>query len=257
MAFFDDAFWAGGPRPGCFYPVTQPSAPAVHAKDGPVKHTTQPSVTGTSVLGLKFNGGVVVAADMCGSYGSLSRFQKQSRLTQVGENCVVGAGGDMADFHALSHMLEDIQTENDDFADGHTLTPRAIHSYITRVMYSKRSKMEPLWNTVVVGGVSSGVPFLGYVDKIGVAFEDNTVASGYGAHIAIPLMRAAYEANPAMSEDEAVALLQKCLQVLFYRDARSVNRYEIAIVTATGVRILPPIEGPTNWDIAYMVRGYE
>ncbi len=92
---------------------------------------------------------------------------------------------------------------------------------------------------MIVGGIRGGQTFLGYVDKIGVAFEDNHVASGYGAHLAIvcisealsslahtfqPLMRSAYEANPNMSEADAVALLNKCMQVLFYRDARSINR---------------------------------
>ena len=40
-------------------------------------------VTGTSVLGVKFTGGVVIAADMLGSYGSLARFRNVSRLMKV------------------------------------------------------------------------------------------------------------------------------------------------------------------------------
>jgi 20S proteasome subunit beta 7 len=32
----------------------------------PTQHTQSPSVTGTSVLGIKFNGGVVIAADNLG-----------------------------------------------------------------------------------------------------------------------------------------------------------------------------------------------
>ena len=44
-----------------------------------------------------------------------------------------------------------------------------------------------MWNTVVVAGLQAGKPFLGYVDKIGVAFEDDLTASGYGAHIALVL----------------------------------------------------------------------
>lgn len=40
-------------------------------------------VTGTSVLGVKFNGGVIIAADMLGSYGSLARFRNISRLMKV------------------------------------------------------------------------------------------------------------------------------------------------------------------------------
>lgn len=40
-------------------------------------------VTGTSVLGVKFKGGVIIAADMLGSYGSLARFRNISRLMKV------------------------------------------------------------------------------------------------------------------------------------------------------------------------------
>ena len=40
-------------------------------------------VTGTSVIGVKFTGGVVIAADMLGSYGSLARFRNISRLMKV------------------------------------------------------------------------------------------------------------------------------------------------------------------------------
>ena len=37
-------------------------------------------------------------------------------------------------------------------------------------------------------------------------------------------MRQAYEKNNSMSEAEARALLERCMRVLFYRDARSFNR---------------------------------
>ncbi len=39
-----------------------------------------------------------------------------------------------------------------------------------------------------------------------------------------PLMREAYEKNPNMSEAEAKALLERCMKILFYRDARSFNK---------------------------------
>ena len=110
-----------------------------------------------------------------------------------------------------------------------------------------------------ISAVDSLLIFLvtGYVDKLGVAFEDNTVATGYGAHLAMPLMRAAFEASPGLSEAAAVALLHRCMQVLYYRDARSINKYEIALISGEGVRILPALEAPTTWEIASMVRGYE
>jgi 20S proteasome subunit beta 7 len=38
------------------------------------------------------------------------------------------------------------------------------------------------------------------------------------------MLRDAMEKNPNMSEEEAAELLRKCLTVLYYRDARSLNK---------------------------------
>lgn len=70
-------------------------------------------------------------------------------------------------------------------------------------------------------------------------------------------MRRAYEENQKMTEAEARSLLERCLKVMYYRDARSLNRYQIASATATGVVIGEPESAETNWDIATMVKGYE
>ena len=40
--------------------------------------------------------------------------------------------------------------------DGNSLGPKEIHSYLTRVMYNRRNKFDPLWNTLVLGGVKKG-----------------------------------------------------------------------------------------------------
>lgn len=64
-----------------------------------------PMVTGTSVLAVKFEGGVVIAADMMGSYGSLARFRGISRLLRVNDSTVLGASGDYADFQYLTQVI--------------------------------------------------------------------------------------------------------------------------------------------------------
>eukprot|EP00983_Pelagomonas_calceolata_P131211 1161754-Pelagomonas_calceolata.AAC.6 len=41
------------------------------------------------------------------------------------------------------------------------MQPPEVYSYLSRVMYNRRSKFDPLWNSLVVGGVSmEGEPFL-------------------------------------------------------------------------------------------------
>ena len=58
------------------------------------------------MLGMKFNGGVVIAADKLGSYGSLARFKNLSRIMKINESTVIGAGGDYADFQHLTEVIE-------------------------------------------------------------------------------------------------------------------------------------------------------
>lgn len=73
--------------------------------------------------------------------------------------------------------------------------------------------------------------FLGYVDLLGTTYDAPTLATGFGAHIAQPLLREAYEAKAGidgtgelLTAEEAEALLDDCMKVLFYRDARSINK---------------------------------
>jgi 20S proteasome alpha/beta subunit len=46
-------------------------------------------------------------------------------------------------------------TEEFTYDDGNKLGPTEIYEYLSRVMYSRRSKMNPLWNSLVVGGLKA------------------------------------------------------------------------------------------------------
>lgn len=87
--------------------------------------------------------------------------------------------------------------------------------------------------------------------------QDKVIATGYGAHIAVPLLRDALQKKPNMNKDEAENNIVKCMEVLYYRDARSFNTYELAIITTDGVEIKGPIKIKANWDISEGVCGYE
>ena len=92
-------------------------------------------------------------------------------------------------------------------------------------MYNRRNKFNPLWNTLVVGGRKSGENFLGMVSMIGVSYVDSHVATGFGNHLARPILRA--EHRDDMTYEEALALIKKCLTVLYYRDKQSINKFQV------------------------------
>lgn len=95
------------------------------------------------------------------------------------------------------------------------------------------------------------------MDKQGTAYIDRVICTGYGAHIATPLLRDALDKNPQLNQAEARALIEKCLEVLYYRDARSYPKYQLGIIDAElGVSIEGPLEVPQNWNVAYSIKGY-
>eukprot|EP01101_Sappina_pedata_P013311 TRINITY_DN957_c0_g1_i1.p1 TRINITY_DN957_c0_g1~~TRINITY_DN957_c0_g1_i1.p1 ORF type:complete len:263 (+),score=87.15 TRINITY_DN957_c0_g1_i1:28-789(+) len=208
--------------------------------------TTDPITTGTSVLALRCNDFVMLASDTCVSYGSLSRFRSVERLKTLGKFTILGASGEYSDFQFMMDHLNQLILKDSLNDDSISLSPSSIHSYLTRVMYNKRNKFDPWYNQVVLGGYKDGKSFLGMVDMVATNFEDATIATGYGEYIALPLLRKAH--RPDMTQDEAKALLEECMRVLFYRDARTINKIQIATVSAEGHSVTEPYSLSTYWE---------
>lgn len=209
------------------------------------QRTLDPYVTGTSVVGIKYKDGVLLAADMGGSYGSTLRYKSVERLKLVGKHSIVGASGEISDFQEILRYLDELILYDNMWDDGNSLGPKEVHNYLTRVMYNRRNKFNPLWNSLVLGGVKNGQKYLGTVNMIGVHYEDDHVATGFGSHLARPILRKEWNEN--MSFEEGVKLLEKCMRVLLYRDRSAVNKIQIMKITEEGATSFPPYSLRTYW----------
>ena len=90
----------------------------------------------------------------------------------------------------MREILEQKQIEADIQSNGANMRPSALHCWLTRFLYNRRSRFDPLWTSVIVGGIEEdGSTFLGHVNHIGTAFKENAIATGLGADIAVPIMR--------------------------------------------------------------------
>ncbi|KAL8954055.1 MAG: hypothetical protein Q9222_000112 [Ikaeria aurantiellina] len=230
--------------------------------NGPKAHTSSPIVTGTSVLAVKFKYGVVIAADNLASYGSLARFTDVKRLRTFNRRTVVGFGGDVSDMQYLDRLLLSLDIEENYGSSGHDLNAKNLHTYLSKVMYKRRSDVNPLWNQLLVAGLDAeDQPFLSSVDLLGTTFSSPTLATGFGAHLAQPLLRkvAGDEAAvQSVTREQAVEAVKECMKVLFYRDARSLDKYSIAVITKeAGVELKEDeqLEGQ-SWAFAEMIKGY-
>ncbi|CAA7394113.1 unnamed protein product [Spirodela intermedia] len=207
-----------------------------------------PYVTGTSVIGIKYKDGILMAADTGGSYGSTLRYKSVERMKVIGKHSLLGASGEISDFQEILRYLDELILYDNMWDDGNSLGPKEIHNYLNRVMYNRRNKFNPLWNSLVLGGVKNGNKYLGVVTMLGAHYADNHVATGFGNHLAVPILRS--EWKEGMSFEEAVKLLEKCLLVLLYRDRSSINKFQIAKITEEGATIYPAYSLKTFWGFS-------
>lgn len=212
----------------------------------PATRTTQPIVTGTSVLAIRYADGVMMMSDTLGSYGSMARYEDIERITKINDKCILGGGGEYSDFQFINKFLEELMVEDFCEDDGAVLDAREVHSYLARVMYNRRCKVNPLYNQLLVGGLNGDKPYLGYVDLYGSSFTENVMATGYGVYMAVPLLRKHWKEG--MTAEEAKELLENCMRVLFYRECRTINKYRIAKISSEGVDISEPYSLKTEWS---------
>ncbi|CDP09627.1 unnamed protein product [Coffea canephora] len=215
------------------------------SSEADLQRTQTPYVTGTSVIAIKYKDGILIAADMGGSYGSTLRYKNVERIRPVGKHSLIGASGEISDFQEILRYLDELILNDSMWDDGNSLGPKEVHNYLTRVMYNRRNKFNPLWNSLILGGVKNGQKYLGTVNMIGVHYEDNHVATGFGNHLARPILREEWNEN--LTFEEGVKLLEKCMRVLLYRDRSAVNKLQIAKITDEGFTISQPYSLKTQW----------
>ena len=160
----------------------------------------------------------------------------------------------------LDRLLTSLSIEEDYSTSGHTLNAQNLHTYLAKVLYKRRSDMNPLWNQLLVAGLDSeSQPFLASADLLGTTFSSPSLATGFGAHLAQPILRTVVpdeEHAKKLSEEDAIDAVKRCMKVLFYRDARSLDKYSIAVVKKSGITLKEDekLENQ-SWAFADKIRG--
>lgn len=214
------------------------------------RNTDNKMASGGSVIGIKYDGGVLLASDTLLSYGSLAKWPNIPRIKILGSSSAVCASGDYADFQDVTKLIEARIHEDSIAGDVPEMDSWELFSTLHRFMYNKRCDFEPaMCQFVFIGSNAEGNTFLGGVDDIGTKWEADCVGSGYGAHIAIPLLRKALDSkNGKLSRAEALAVVEDCLRVNFYRECRAINKFQVADASNGKVIISEPFSVETKWD---------
>ncbi|TDG39051.1 hypothetical protein AWZ03_014527 [Drosophila navojoa] len=210
----------------------------------------------TSVVGLEFDDGVMLAADTLVVYCNTCRYPEVDRLIRINRNTILGGGRDFPDVQSLLRQINDKVIEDFCYQDGHILSPKSLHTWLTRTLYSRRTRKKRLDVDLVIGGIENDQPYLGYVDSWGTAVTCDVITTGFSRKLVEPLIRDRQPLHRPFNYEEAFNTLAECMKVLFYRDCQSIEFYTIGVCSREECSIKGPFEAKTCWKIAEHNKGF-
>ena len=198
---------------------------ALKENSNPITHSDSVVYSGSSVIGLKYNKGVIIACDTLMHYGSsLSLSQSTERIKVLNERTLIGYSGEYSDMQETSRILNELILEDAlETNKRGDMGPVELGHYLSSIHYRKRNKLDPYLNSAIVGGIDfNGDIVLMQVDPFGTFLTGNYFTTAFANYFACSLLRNEYPKNHnELTKEQAINLLKKCFEVLFYRDSKA------------------------------------
>ena len=172
-------------------------------------------------------------------------------MSKLGDEAIFAASGEMSDYQNLQRSLntkyEEDLIENDGACFLH---PKDYFNWVARTQYQKRLKSDPIWITAVIAGINNKTDevFLGSSNFHGTKNEADYIITGLANHYCQVLFTNRWSID--MTKEAAVALIEDCMKVMFYRDKKAHDTIQISTVTkADGVVLGTPYRIEASSDL--------
>ena len=211
-----------------------------------IKHSQSVDYSGSSVIGLKYNKGIIIACDTRMCYGrTLWLTSTKQRIKTLNQRTLIGYSGEYSDMQETSRILNELILEDNLETNGkNTMGPVELGHYLSSLHYQRRNKLDPYLNSAIVGGIDfNGDIVLMQVDPFGTFLSANYFTTAFANYFACSLLRNNYPNNlNDLTKEKALDLLMKCFEVLFYRDCNAGDTIQYSIMEKDNNNGLPKIE---------------
>ena len=231
----------------------------------PIKNSQSVVYSGSSVIGLKYNNGVIIASDTLMCYGgSLSLMHSRERIKVLNERTVIGYSGEFSDMQETSRILNELILEDQlETNRNGVMGPVELGHYLSSLHYYQRNRLDPYLNSAIVGGIDfNGDVVLMQVDPFGTFLTGNYFTTAFANYFACSLLRNEYPKNPnELTKEQAMNLIRKCFEVLFYRDSKAGDEIQYIVLEKEGNNQLKTEDGvfklDTKWEYKQFMQGNE
>ena len=187
---------------------------------------TPPNVvkTGTSTIGITFDGGVVVGADHRATMGHFIANKSVQKLFKIGNNLALTTAGLVGHAQSLSRTLS-AEVSLFELRRQQSMTVKGAATLTANILVGR-----PHWVQLLIVGVDEDGSHVYSIDSAGGSIPDKYCATGSGS----PYMYGVLEDNfkEGMSRSEALKLAARALHASGQRDAASGNGMDLAVITA-------------------------
>lgn len=198
-----------------------------------------------SVLGVKYQGGLLVASDMAINYGSCFKFANVSHFVQLTPQILMSASGEFSDFQMLVDDVQALLRQHESQTAGKFLSPAEVFNYVKRIMYAQRSRISPLAINVIISGIQpDNSSFLGSVDLYGTAITDDFIGTQAAKRIQSPALAAVVN----LEKEKVLNEMINVFQTITSRITVANRKIEFFDITPTGIQRFEKIIEP-NWEI--------
>ena len=238
---------------------------AMNKNEDRIKHTKSVIYSGSSVIGLKYNKGIIIACDTRMCYGSsLSLVSTKERIKTLNKRTLVGYSGEFSDMQETTNILNNLILEDHLSNNGNIqLGPVELGHYLSSLHYRQRNRLDPYLNSAIVGGIDfNGDIVLMQIDPFGTFLSGNYFTTAFSNYFACSLLRNEYPKNPNdLTKEKAIELILKCFEVLFYRDCKAGDTIQYTTMER-GDNNIPQVEEgkiklDSKWEYKQFMQGNE
>jgi len=190
-----------------------------------------------SVFGIEFDGGVIIAADQTNARSILTYQSNLDKVVQLSSHSAMGVAGPNSDLVNFSEYISKnfalYQLSN----DGIQLSTAAQANFCRNELAAALRK-GPYQVNILLGGydkkTSSGSLY--WMDYMAALTKLKYGAQGYASNFCLSIMDRDYKEG--LTQDEAVQIVEKCIQELKVRFLLNQSNFLIKVIDKDGVRVV-------------------
>ncbi|QLG62324.1 archaeal proteasome endopeptidase complex subunit beta [Halorarum salinum] len=186
--------------------------------------------TGTTTVGLRTEGGVVLATDMRASLGHMVSSKDVQKVEQIHPRGALTIAGSVS---AAQNLIQTLKAETNlyEARRGKEMSMRALSTLTGNLLRSGAFYIvQP-----ILGGIDEEGAHVFSIDPAGGMTEEEYTVTGSGSQYALGVLEQEYDED--MSVEEAKTVAARAIKSAVERDLASGNGINVAVVTEEGVEI--------------------